>query len=308
MGHLTQNLNGVTDLIESPTAVRHRGSHSGVMIITGAVATTIVGASVPVTGLLDGYPVLSGQAVRYAIGGVALLAWALITRQRVPLPSGRDLVALALLAATGMLGFSACVLAAQRHAEPGFVAAVVGASPLVLALVGPLTTGRRPRVRVVAGAVLVVAGVVTLSGGGTWGWAGLGLAALALVGEALFTLLAVRPVARIGALGVSTWACFVAAAEGAVVATVTEGAAAWRVPDATEALALVVLGVIVTAVAYICWYSCVSRVGADRAGVLVGLMPVSGVLASLALGAQSLSLLALAGALVVAVGCALGLG
>lgn len=51
-----------------------------------ALASVLVGASVPVTGLLDGYPVLTGQAIRYTIGAVLLLLW---LRGRVPVPTRR---------------------------------------------------------------------------------------------------------------------------------------------------------------------------------------------------------------------------
>ena len=36
-------------------------------IAAGAMSSVIVGASVPVTGLLQGYPLLTGQAMRYAL-------------------------------------------------------------------------------------------------------------------------------------------------------------------------------------------------------------------------------------------------
>jgi drug/metabolite transporter (DMT)-like permease len=79
------------------------------------------------------------------------------------------------------------------------------------------------------------------------------------------------------------------------------------VPTWTEAAAIVVLGVLVTAVAFVCWYTGVAVLGADRAGVLVGLMPVAGLVASVVLGRQEPTLVAAGGALVVAAGCVLGL-
>jgi len=92
----------------------------------GVLATTLVGVSVPVTGLLAHYPVLSGQAIRYGIGALALYAWLRRSGRRVPMPGWRDLLGLAGMVGPGMLGFNAAVLAAQRYAEPGFVAAMLG--------------------------------------------------------------------------------------------------------------------------------------------------------------------------------------
>ena len=274
----------------------------------GATAALIVGGSVPVTGTLAGYPVLPGQALRYLLGGLLLIGWAAVRRARVPMPALRDLPALAGLATTGMLGFNACMLAAQRWAEPGFVAAVLGATPLMLAIAAPLAARRRPARGALPGALLVLSGVAVLSGGGSWHGPGLVLSVLTMLGEASFTLLAVGVIGRLGALAVATWSCLIAAAGGAVAGTLLDGSAAWRLPGAGEAVALVVLGVLVTAVAFGLWYHCVSVLGADRAGVLIGLMPVAGLAVAVALGAQRLDVVSVVGSLAVAAGCAVGLG
>jgi drug/metabolite transporter (DMT)-like permease len=273
-------------------------------VALAAVAALFVGASVPVTGLLDGYPVLSAQAVRYAIGALLLLAW---LRGRVPMPSRRDLVGLAVMVGAGMLGFNAAILVAQRYATPGFVAAMLGASPLVIAVVAPMARGRRPTRAALVGAGLVSAGVVVLSGGGSWHGPGLVLSVLVMVCEVAFTLGAVGVVGRLGAVGASFWSCVGAAVGGGVLATLFAGADAWPAPTATEAVAVLVLGTLVTAVAFGCWYTGVAVLGADRVGVLIGLMPVAGLAASVLLGRQELTAVAAGGVLVVAAGCVLGL-
>jgi drug/metabolite transporter (DMT)-like permease len=272
-----------------------------------ATASILVGFAVPVTGLLDGYPVLSAQAVRYAVGAVLLLGWLLVTRASVPIPAAKDLVGLGVMVFAGMLGFNAAILVGQRNATPGFIAAMLGASPLVLAVVAPALRGRRPSPYAMAGAGLVGVGVIVLSGGGSWHGPGLALALLVMVCEVAFTLGGVGVVARLGAVATSMWSCVFAAVTGAVLTTGLAGFAAWPLPTATEAAAILVLGSLVTAVAFGCWYTGVSVLGADRAGVLVGLMPVAGLVASVVLGRQPITLVAAGGALVVAAGCALGL-
>lgn len=284
----------------------HPGARVVVMkaLVMAATATSLVGLAVPVTGLLDGYPVLAGQAIRYAIGAVCLLGWLLVTGRPVPVPSAKDLVGLGVMVGFGMLGFNAAILLGQRYATPGFVAAMLGASPLVLAIVAPALRGRRPTPAAVAGAVTVGLGVVVLSGGGSWHGPGLALAVLVVVCESAFTLGGVGVVARLGAVAASFWSCVFAAVGGGVLATVWGG---WPAPSATELAAIVVLGVLVTAVGFAFWYTGVSVLGADRAGVLTGLMPVAGLVAAVLLGRQSLTLVAAGGTAVVAVGCALGL-
>jgi drug/metabolite transporter (DMT)-like permease len=265
----------------------------------GALACVIVGGSVPVTGMLEAYPVLSGQAIRYGLAGLILLAFA----WPLPRPSPRDLLSLIGLAASGMLGFNACLLIAQRYAEPGFLAALLGGTPLILALLGR----RRPAASAVAGAALGVTGVVVLTGGGSWHGPGLLLGVLAMLCEASFTLLAVGVVRRLGAAAVSTWSCFLAAVIGGALGTATGGSSAWHMPHVREIMALVILAVVVTAIAFCCWYRAVSGLGADRAGVLIGLMPVSGLVVSVALGAQELTAASVVGVAVVTAGCVVGL-
>ncbi|TWP48606.1 DMT family transporter [Lentzea tibetensis] len=268
-------------------------------VVAGAGAATIVGASVPVTGMLEGYPLLTGQAMRYALGAAVLLLVVLVSGKRLPLPALRDMPALLGLVATGMLGFNAVILAAQRYAEPGFVAAVLGASPIALALLA----ARRSAAAVV-GAVVVGAGVVVLSGGGAWHGPGLALALLTMAGEVSFTVFAVGVVRRLGVLAVSTWTCLLAAVIGAVAGTFVGG---WRMPDTRQLVALILLGTLLTAVAFGLWYFSVNTLGPDRAGVLIGMMPVSGLVTSVALGAQQLTLVSVLGALTVGLGCVIGL-
>jgi drug/metabolite transporter (DMT)-like permease len=271
----------------------------------GATATSLVGLSVPVTGLLDAYPLLAGQAIRYGIGAVCLLVWLLASGRSVPVPSARDLVGLGFMVGFGMLGFNAAILVGQRYATPGFVAAMLGASPLILAIVAPALAGRKPAAYALVGAVVVGLGVIVLSGGGSWHGPGLVIALLVVVCESAFTLGGVGPVQRLGAVAASMWSCVFAAVGGGVLATLWDGA--WPVPTASELTAILVLGVLVTTVGFAFWYTGVSILGADRAGVLTGLMPVAGLAAAVLLGRQPLTLVAAGGALIVAAGCAVGL-
>ncbi|MCR3747901.1 DMT family transporter [Lentzea californiensis] len=264
-------------------------------VAAGATAAMIVGASVPITGMLEGYPVLTGQAMRYALGAAVLL----LVARRLPMPAWRDVPPLLGVVVTGMLGFNALLIAAQQYAQPGFVAAVMGGSPVLLALLS-----RQRTTSALVGAVVVAAGIVLLSGGGSWHGPGLVLALLTMVCEVCFTLFAVGVVRRLGVLGVATWTCIFATVIGAVLGTFIGG---WQVPTPRQSFALVLLAVLVTALAFGLWYFAVNRLGSDRAGVLIGLMPVAGLAASVLLGAQELSLVSVVGVTTVALGCVIGL-
>jgi drug/metabolite transporter (DMT)-like permease len=64
---------------------------------------------------------------------------------------------------------------------------------------------------------------------------------------------------------------------------------------------------VLTAGAFLAWYSAIGRLGVDRAGLFVGVMPVSALLAGVALGTGTVSMLGLLGTLVVGAGVVLGI-
>ncbi|SDJ33704.1 EamA-like transporter family protein [Actinokineospora alba] len=288
-------LNPVTITIARPT---RRG------VAAGALACGFIGGSVPVSGLLTHYPILAGQSARYAVGAVLIAVWAMARRLPVTVPKLKDLPALLAVVGVGMIGFNIFLLTAQHHAEPGLVAAVIGGSPLVIALAAPLMSGARPAVRALAGAALVVAGIVVLSGGGTWSGPGLLLAVLTMLCEASFTLFAIGVVRRLGTFSVALWCHVLAAVCAGLLAVPFDGV--FRLPTTVELVAVLAVAVI-TVVAFCLWYHSVSVLGAGRAAVLIGVMPVSGLVVAVALGAQPLTIVALAGASIVAAGCAVGL-
>ena len=134
-----------------------------------------------------------------------------------------------------------------------------------------------------AGVVVSVgaAGVQWADGGITW--LGLGLALGALACEAAFSLLAAPHLERLGALAVSAYACLFALpllAGWGIVA----GGPELPAPSAEELAALVYLGAIVTTGGFLCWYTAVGILGVERAGLFAGVLPVSALACSAALG------------------------
>src|SRR5215218_9433046 len=144
----------------------------------------IVGSSVAVSRLVTDYPILTGQALRYAVAAVLLFAVARFfpvpARTR---PTGRDLVLLVALGAIGLAAFNACVLIGLRHAEPAVIGTTIGAAPLILALLGPVLSGRRPAARLVAAAAVVAGGTALVEGLGDTDVVGLAAALGALACE-----------------------------------------------------------------------------------------------------------------------------
>jgi drug/metabolite transporter (DMT)-like permease len=286
------------------------GAHQGVLV-AGAAASLgagLSGASVAVNTALRHFPTLSGQSLRYAVAAVALVAYGRLRRLLLPRVTRRDLVQLTLLAATGLAGFNLFVLAALDHAEPAAIGVIVGCVPVMIAVAEPLVRRSRPAAATVAATVVVAAGAAVVQGGGGHvSMAGVLLAGGAMACEVAFTLLAVPVMPRLGPLGVSTWVCVLAAGMLAVAAPVVHAGAAFTSPTGSEAAAIVVLGTVVTAVAFVAWYSSVDAVGAVRTGLFAGLAPVGTLLASMAMDGQVPRLAELVGTVVVAAGITLGM-
>jgi drug/metabolite transporter (DMT)-like permease len=188
------------------------------------------------------------------------------------------------------------------------VGVIVGCVPVLLALLGPLQRGARPLPRVVG------AGVVVAVGAGLVQWTGEGLSTLgflcalgALACEAAFTLLAVPLLPRLGPLGITQWATALVVPMLVAWALLVDGPGAQRLPNLDEALALLWLTAAVTAVAFLCWYGAVQRIGPERAGLFSGVLPISAAAIGAMTGSVELTPIRVAGAVAVAVGVTLGM-
>lgn len=242
--------------------------------------------------------------MRYGLAALILVA---LSRGQLRRPSLSELLQLAALAALGLAAFNVLLIAALGEADPAVVGVVVGAVPVVLAIVGPLVSGEALSRRVVTSAVIVTVGVA----GVQWGEPrfsvlGLLLAIGALACEAAFSLLAVPLLGRLRPIGVATYASALAVPILAATALIADGGRALVAPRVDDAAALIYLAVVVTAAAFVAWYSAIDRVGAARAGLFAGLVPIAALATSAAIGLTLITPLRLAGALVVCGGVVLG--
>lgn len=274
----------------------------------------MVGTLAAVSGVIGTYPVYGGQALRYALAAVILLAVAR-ARGLGPVRLGAaGWALLGLLSLTGLVIFNVCVIEAARASSPSLVGTIVGTVPLALAVLGPLTRpaggagrGRSPSPRVIGAAVVVVAGATLATGLGSGNLPGLMWSLGALACEVCFSLLALPLLPTLGAIRVSAYSAALAVPFLLVMGAIVDGGAMLRMPTAAEALGLGYLAVIVTTVAFFLWYTALPRLGADRAGLFAGMIPVGAIVTTLVLGLGTPSAADLAGAAVVIAGLALGL-
>ncbi|MER5633816.1 DMT family transporter [Streptomyces nitrosporeus] len=280
--------------------------------LPAALACVLVGASFTANSVLGDYPYAGGQALRYGLAALLLLpllrsgdgSGPALLRTLTARQWGR----LAALAATGMVGFNLAVLAAERSAEPAVPGVFVGCAPIVVGALVPLLEGRRPSRTVLYAAALVAAGAFTVQGWGRTDPAGIGYSVGALAGEVCFAVLAVPVLRALGPKLLTATVCAVAAAESALLGLLLDGHAFLRVPTAQETLALLWQAAVVTVVGFVCWYSGMRRIGAERATLFSGLIPVSAALTAPLVGTGTYGPGQAAGSLLVGAGVVLGTG
>ncbi|PJE97931.1 EamA family transporter [Streptomyces carminius] len=292
-------------------AARRRSRRRGALL--AAVACCLVGASFTANSVLGDYPHAGGQTLRYGLACLLLLPLAgRGARHGVLGPlralTARQWIRLALLAAVGMVGFNLAVLAAERTAEPAVPGVLVGCAPVVVAVIVPALNGRRPARPVVYGALLVAAGALAVQGWGRTDATGLLWSAGALAGEVGFAVIAVPLVRPLGARLLSAAACGLAAVEAALLGAVLDGGDWLRFPERGEAVALLWQAVVVTVVGFVCWYAGIGRIGAERATLFSGLIPVSAALTAPVVGTGSYGWAQAGGSLLVGLGVAVGAG
>jgi drug/metabolite transporter (DMT)-like permease len=276
-------------------------------VVGAASAMLLVGTSTAVSATVSDFPVFAGQALRYAIAAVILLSVVRFRRlPRVRL-TGRDLLLLVALAVSGLAGFNLFLVEATRHAGPAMVGTVIGAVPIVLALVGPMLERRRPALRVVLASAVVALGTAVAAGLGSGSTQGLLLSLGALACEVAFSLLAVPLLPKLGPLRVAAYPAAISVPVLFVVGLALDGPNALRLPTPAEAVAFGYLGVVVTAVAFFLWYDALRRLGADRAGLFAGLVPIGAVVTTVMLSLGHVGPADVAGAVLVATGVVVGL-
>jgi drug/metabolite transporter (DMT)-like permease len=296
-----------TSATPQPELLAPRRTGSLVPGLAGAAGMVCVGASVAVSGVLAGAPVLTVQALRYGLACLLLLGYARWSGARPVRPRGREWLWLSGVVLTGMFVFNLALVHGSRHAEPAVLGVAVACVPIVFAVAAPLLQGHGPLPRVVLAATVVTAGAALVQGLGRADRIGLLYALVTFACEAGFTLLAVPVLGRIGPLGVSVHSTWMAALLFGGCAVVAEGPAAVFRLTGEDLLAGAYLAVVMTALAFVLWYTCVSRLGAARAGLLTGIAPVAAAVTGVAMGGPMPRPLVWAGVLTVAAGLALGI-
>ena len=157
-----------------------------------------VGGSVAVSKTLAGAPVFTAEAVRYGAACLLLVGLARLTGRRLSRPRGAEWLWLSGIAVTGLVVFNLALVEGSGHAEPAVLGVAVACVPALLAVIGPLLEGTRPRSSMVAAALVVTCGAGLVQGLGRTDAIGVAWAATVFGCEAAFTLLALPVLSRHG--------------------------------------------------------------------------------------------------------------
>ena len=112
---------------------------------------------------------------------------------------------------------------------------------------------------------------------------------------------------KLGPIRVSGYASAAAVPMALTAAAIADGPGMIRVPTTAEAAGLAYLAVVVSAGAFVLWYTALPRLGADRAGLLAGVVPIGAIATTVTLGLGHPTGADLVGAALVTAGLFLGL-
>lgn len=270
---------------------------SSAMVIVGS---SVVAGKIMVTEL----PVFFASALRFAIALAVLIPLMYLREGRIlPRLSGRNWRILGLQSLFGSFLFTAFLLYGLGSTSPAAAGIITSTTPAWIGLIAWLAMGERPRPRAVIGIACALLGVLlinvygnaTAADSGDVSTSGNLLIIAAVICESLFLLLRKGVDQPLSALAASTaisvfgfaWFLPAAIVQAAGFDYSAIGPAAW--------LAVVYYGLVVTIVAYLCWFAGIVRVDAATAGVFTALMPVSAVVLSLLVLGEPLTIPKMAG-------------
>jgi drug/metabolite transporter (DMT)-like permease len=255
-----------------------------------------MGGAVVVAGkfLTHAFPVFLAAGLRLVMAVPVLVALALLREGGLPRLKAPEALALFVCAFGGIFMFTVFLLFGLRYttaAESGIITSTV---PVFTALISVFYLKERPSVWGLLAVVLTMVGVLVLNladGGmaaarGSNPWLGNALIFGCVVGEALFTISAKLVTSRISPLATAAYVnifglvIFLPFAAYQAL-TFDFSSPAW--PNWT---ALVFMGLGISVLQFMIWFAGVSKVPGSVAAVFIGVMPVSAVLLSYAVGGE----------------------
>ncbi|RLP76057.1 EamA family transporter [Mycetocola tolaasinivorans] len=270
-------------------------------ILVTAIAPILWGATYYVTAhLLPADSPLWGSVIRALPAGLILLAI------RRTLPRGSWWWRALVLGTVNMGAFFALVYVAAQLLPTSIASTIMATGPIFMMLVAWALIKEKPRAIALAGAILGLAGVAIMLGGGGGEINTLGVLAsvTAMLLTAVGFVLAKRWAGQVDPLSLTSWQLLAAALVLIPAAIIVEGA-----PPALDGGMLLGFGyvsILATALAYTAWFTGLKHLSAGSVGLIGLLNPVVGVLLGTLLAGESLGLQQILGLVLILAGILLG--
>ncbi|UOY88131.1 DMT family transporter [Bacillus glycinifermentans] len=255
--------------------------------ISMALAMAIVGSSVVVGKLMvETIPVFLSSGIRFLIAAAVLIVLLIVFEKGFPELTKKDVFVLVMQSFTGVFLFSVCMLYGVKLTTGMESGMITSTTPMAVGILAFFLLKERIEKRMGVGIVLAVMGVMTINlfgadgGGSPHALIGNLLIAAAVVGEAMFTLLAKLLSPHISALAIATFVSlfgFLFFLPFAVFEALSFNFAA---PGLLDWSYVLYYALIVTVLAFYLWYSGVSKVSAGISGIFTSVLPVSAVVLS----------------------------
>jgi len=285
------------------------------VLIPFAVVTLIWGSTwLVIKDQLTVVPPSWSVCYRFAVAGVAMLAWAALRRERLPLDPRGFLFAGALGLAQFTFNFN-FVYRAEQHITSGVVAVVYALLLVPNAVLARIFLDQKMGRQLLIGSAVAMAGVALLfvhearlsPVGPHEALIGIGLALLGVLSASIANVMQATGTAKAYPMATMLgWAMLIGSAFDAAFAFATVGAPVLD-PRPAYFAGLAYLGVIGSAVTFSIYFQLIRTIGPAKAAYTSVLIPVIAMLLSTAFEGYRWSLIAAGGAVLVVAGLVLAL-
>ncbi len=251
---------------------------------------------------------LMGSFARYVIACVALVVAAFVIERGLPRVTRRQAAATFVLGALGIFAYNLFFMGALERLPASRAALIIALNPIVTITISALVLKERLRTRRWIGVAIALLGVWIVISHGDFAHlasAGIGLGEFFMLGAvtswALYTIIGRRVLAGgLTPIAATNYAALWGTAMLGVVAAPQFGELQASQFDWRMLAALLYLGVLGTAVAFVWYYTSIKRFGAAIASIFNNLVPVFGVAISvLVLGEPLLPSMLIGGAIAI---------
>ncbi|WP_416773227.1 DMT family transporter [Pseudomonas sp. RHF3.3-3] len=248
-------------------------------------------------------------SLRFLLASLILLGFILLARIPLVLPDRKQFAQLLVLGFFGIFFYNLCFFYGLHYIDASRASLIVVLNPAVFGLASWLFFKERLGAVKVLGILVCMggAGLVIVSGnhslfaGASQAWIGDLLIFGCVLSWAIYSLFSRNLTRALGPLATVTYSIWLGTAM-LWLATWLRGEASVEVIRALtpqQLLSLVYLGGLGSALAYIWYYDGIQRIGATRAGVFIGLNPLTAVICgALLLGEQLTMIMCLGGVLI----------